>query len=165
MTPDICTLGKAIGGGFPLGACLASEAAAKGMTHGTHGSTYGGNPLAMAVGNAVLDLVEKPAFLKRVDEASKRLRQKLARVANETGGVIEEVRGAGLMLGLKCSIPNGDLVKALTAERLLTVAAGDNVVRLLPPLIVSDAEIDEAVDIIASACSALAPRAGGQASL
>jgi len=163
ITPDIMAIAKAIGGGFPLGACLATEEAAQGMTAGTHGSTYGGNPLAMAVGNAVLDLIEKPAFLKRVGEASTLLRQKLARLKDETGGVIEEVRGMGLMLGLKCAVPNSDLVKALLAEKMLTAAAGDNVVRLLPPLVVSDAEIDEAADKIAAACAALAPRARAQA--
>jgi acetylornithine/N-succinyldiaminopimelate aminotransferase len=128
------------------------------MTAGTHGSTYGGNPLAMAVGNAVLDLIEKPGFLKRVADASTLMRQKLARLKDETGGVIEEVRGTGLMLGLKCTVPNTDLVKALRERHMLAAAAGDNVVRLLPPLIVSDAEIDEAAGKIAAACAALAPQ-------
>jgi len=158
ITPDIMAIAKAIGGGFPLGACLATNDAAAGMTVGSHGSTYGGNPLAMAVGNAALEIIAKPAFLNRVDQASARLCQKLARLEDEAGGVIEEVRGTGLMLGLKCAVPNGDLVKALLAENMLTVAAGDNVVRLLPPLIVSDAEIDEAAGKIAAACAALAPQ-------
>jgi acetylornithine/N-succinyldiaminopimelate aminotransferase len=158
IAPDIMAIAKAIGGGFPLGACLATREAAQGMTAGTHGSTYGGNPLAMAVGNAVLDLIEKPGFLKRVADASTLMRQKLARLKDETGGVIEEVRGTGLMLGLKCTVPNTDLVKALRERHMLAAAAGDNVVRLLPPLIVSDAEIDEAAGKIAAACAALAPR-------
>ena len=159
VRPDIMAIAKAIGGGFPLGVCLASEEAAQGMTVGTHGSTYGGNPLAMAVGNAVLDVIEKPGFLERVERASALLRQKLARLKDEAGGVIEEVRGSGLMLGLKCAVPNSDLVKALLAHGMLVVAGGDNVVRLLPPLIVTDAEIDEAVDKIAAACAKLAPQA------
>jgi acetylornithine/N-succinyldiaminopimelate aminotransferase len=162
IAPDIMAIAKAIGGGFPLGACLATREAAQGMTAGTHGSTYGGNPLAMAVGNAVLDLIEKPGFLKRVADASTLMRQKLARLKDETGGVIEEVRGTGLMLGLKCTVPNTELVKALRERHMLVAAAGDNVVRLLPPLIVSDAEIDEAAGKIAAACAALAPRVQAQ---
>lgn len=153
--PDIMAIAKAIGGGFPLGACLATAAAAQGMGAGTHGSTYGGNPLAMAVGNAVLDVMLQPGFLDRVERAALRLRRTLVAVQDEAPEVIEEVRGAGLMLGLKCRVTNSDLVAALQREKLLTVAAGENVVRLLPPLIVSDAEIDEAMDKLSAGCRAL----------
>ena len=152
VTPDIMAIAKAIGGGFPLGACLATEAAARGMTAGTHGSTFGGNPLAMAVGNATLDVILEDGFLERVQAAALKLSQKLAMIADEHGAIIEQVRGQGLMLGLKCRVPNTDLVAALGDERMLAVGAGDNVVRLLPPLIVSDEDLDEAVNRISSAC-------------
>jgi len=155
IEPDVMAIAKAIGGGFPLGACLATEDAAKGMTAGTHGSTFGGNPLAMAVGNAVLDVVLEDGFLERVREAALKLSQKLAMLADEHSTIIEEVRGQGLMLGLKCRVPNTDLVAALGDQHMLVVGAGDNVVRLLPPLIVSDEELDEAVDKISAACTRL----------
>jgi len=159
ITPDIMAIAKGIGGGFPMGACLAAENAAKGMTAGTHGSTFGGNPLAMAVGNAVLDVVLEKGFLDHVQKAGLRLRQKLARLADQYPRVIEEVRGEGLMLGLKCRVPNGDLVKACAAEHVLVIAAGENVVRLLPPLIVSDADIDDAVTRIEKAAARFQPAA------
>ncbi len=155
ITPDIMAIAKGIGGGFPMGACLATEKAAKGMTAGTHGSTFGGNPLAMAVGNAVLDVVLEKGFLERIQKAGLYLRQKLARLADQYPKVIEEVRGEGLMLGLKCRVPNTDLVKACAGEHLLVIAAGENVVRLLPPLIVCDADIDEAVVRIEAAARKL----------
>ncbi len=145
IEPDIMATAKGIGGGFPLGACLASEAAAAGMTLGSHGSTFGGNPLAMAVGNAVLDIVLADGFLGHVAETGLRLKQKLAAIADAQPDTIEDVRGLGLMLGLKCRVPNGDVVAAARAEGLLLVAAGDNVVRLLPPLIIGDDEIAEAM--------------------
>jgi len=157
ITPDIMAIAKGIGGGFPMGACLATEAAASGMTAGTHGSTFGGNPLAMAVGNAVLDVVLDPAFLERVRQAGIVLSQKLARLADDHREVIEDVRGSGLMMGLKCRVPNTDVIKACAAERLLAIGAGDNVVRLVPPLIVTDADIAEAVARLDRACAALAP--------
>ncbi|KAB2878653.1 MAG: aspartate aminotransferase family protein, partial [Pseudorhodoplanes sp.] len=125
VAPDIMALAKALGGGFPVGACLATAGAAQGMTAGTHGSTFGGNPLAMSVGNAVLDVVLAPGFLENVRMMSLRLKQRLAELKDRFPGVIEEVRGEGLLLGLKAAVPNGDLVKELRAERLLTVAAGD----------------------------------------
>ena len=158
ITPDIMAIAKGIGGGFPLGACLATEKAAQGMTAGTHGSTFGGNPLAMAVGNAVLDVVLEDGFLDRVAKAGISLRQKLARLADQYPRVIAEVRGEGLMLGLKCVVPNTDLVKACAGEHLLVIAAGENVVRLLPPLIVSDADLDEAVTRIEAAARKLSPQ-------
>ena len=156
ITPDIMAIAKGIGGGFPLGACLATEAAAAGMTAGTHGSTFGGNPLAAAVGNAVLDIILADGFLERVRQAGIVFTQKLAQLKDEHPQVIEEIRGSGLMVGLKCRIPNTKLQAAAMAERLLTIGAGDNVLRLLPPLIVSDAEISEAVEKLSRACKAVA---------
>ena len=148
VTPDILATAKGIGGGFPLGACLATAEAAKGMTAGTHGSTFGGNPLAMAVGHAVLDVVLEPGFLARVQRNSLLLRQRLAEIKDRFSDLIAEVRGEGLLIGLRALVPNGELVDALRAEKLLTIAAGDNVVRLLPPLIVGESEIAEALDRI-----------------
>jgi acetylornithine/N-succinyldiaminopimelate aminotransferase len=155
VVPDIMALAKALGGGFPIGACLATAEAAKGMTAGSHGSTFGGNPLAMAAGNAVLDVVLAPGFLERVRRNALLLKQRLAELKDRHAAVISEVRGEGLLIGLRAVIPNGELVDALRAEKLLTVAAGDNVVRLLPPLIVSPAEIADAVERIDRACSKL----------
>jgi len=145
VTPDIMGLAKGLGGGFPLGACLATAEAAKGMTAGTHGSTFGGNPLAMAAGNAVLDVLLAPGFLERVQQTALLFKQRLAELKDRHPAVIAEVRGDGFLIGLRALVPAGDLVDALRAERLLTVAAGDNVVRLLPPLIVGEPEIAEAV--------------------
>jgi acetylornithine/N-succinyldiaminopimelate aminotransferase len=159
ISPDIMAIAKGIGGGFPMGACLATENAAQGMTAGTHGSTFGGNPLATAVGNAVLDVVLSDGFLERVQKAGLALKQQLARLKDEHPEVIEDVRGVGLMMGLKCRVPNTDLVSAAMNERLLVIGAGDNVVRLLPPLIVSDAEIAEAVGKLDRACRKLARKA------
>jgi len=156
IAPDIMALAKALGGGFPLGACLATTEAAKGMTAGTHGSTFGGNPLAMAAGNAVLDVVLAPGFLDRVRQNALLFKQRLAELKDRHAAVIAEVRGEGLLIGLRTTIPNGEVVDALRAEKLLTVAAGDNVVRLLPPLIVSDAEIADAVARIDRVCDKLA---------
>jgi acetylornithine/N-succinyldiaminopimelate aminotransferase len=155
VEPDILSTAKGIGGGFPLGACLATEEAAKGMTAGTHGSTFGGNPLAMAVGHAVLDVVLAPSFLENVRLNSILLRQRLAEIQDRYPNVIAEVRGEGLLLGLRAVVPNGELVDALRAEQLLTIAAGENVVRLLPPLIVGEAEIAEALTRIDRACAAI----------
>ncbi len=163
ITPDIMPVAKAIGGGFPLGACLATREAARGMTAGTHGSTFGGNPLAMAVGNATLDIILEEGFLERVQQASLKLSQKLAMLADEHPSIISEVRGQGLMMGLKCHVLNTDLVGALGDERMLVVGAGDNVVRLLPPLIASDTDLDEAVDKIGAACRRLEAEAAESA--
>ena len=156
VVPDIMALAKALGGGFPLGACLATSEAAKGMTVGTHGSTFGGNPLAMAAGNAVLDVVLADGFLDRVRRASLVLKQRLAEIKDRYPAVIAEVRGEGLLVGMRAVVPSGELVDELRAERMITVAAGDNVVRLLPPLIVSDEEIAEAVRRIERACTRIA---------
>jgi acetylornithine/N-succinyldiaminopimelate aminotransferase len=155
ITPDVMASAKGLGGGFPIGAVLATEEIGIAMTPGSHGSTFGGNPLAMAVGNAVLDVVLAPGFLNHVAAMGLRLKQRLAGLKDEHGGIIAEIRGQGLMLGLKCKVPNQALLQALAAERMLTVQAGDNVVRLLPPLIVGEAEIDDACAKIETACVAL----------
>jgi acetylornithine/N-succinyldiaminopimelate aminotransferase len=156
VTPDIMATAKGLGGGFPVGACLTTASVGDCMTAGSHGSTFGGNPLAMAVGNAVLDVVLAPGFLDHVGAMGLRLKQKLAALKDEHPAVIEEVRGQGLMLGLKCKVPNLQLLQALREQHLLTVQAGDNVVRLLPPLIVTEAEIDAACAKLDAACATLA---------
>ncbi len=155
ITPDVMAIAKGIGGGFPVGAFLATDDAAKGMVAGTHGSTFGGNPLAMAVGNAVLDVVLEPGFLDAVGQKALRLKQELARVQDENHGLIEEIRGQGLLMGVRINakLPAGDVVKACTAEKFLTVSAGDNVVRIIPPLNVTDAEMSEAANRLSRALS------------
>ncbi|MDA1155345.1 MAG: aspartate aminotransferase family protein [Proteobacteria bacterium] len=145
ITPDIMMVAKGIGGGFPLGAVLASENAASGMTAGTHGSTYGGNPLACAVGCAVMEIVANPAFLAEVNRKAGLLRQKLEGLVAAHPDVFVAVRGSGLMLGLKCKATNIDIVKAGYDHGVLTVPAADNVIRLLPPLTITDEEIGQAV--------------------
>lgn len=152
ITPDILASAKGIGGGFPMGACLATEEAARGMTAGSHGSTFGGNPLAMAVGNGVLDIILEPGFLQQVQDNALLLRQNLARICDEFPDVIEEMRGKGLMMGLKCKVPNTELISACLSEKLIVIGAGENVVRILPPLI-SDAEVlTEGIARIERAC-------------
>ncbi|MBV9347068.1 MAG: aspartate aminotransferase family protein [Pseudolabrys sp.] len=155
VTPDIMPIAKALGGGFPVGACLATAEASKGMTAGTHGSTFGGNPLAMAVGNAVLDVMLKPGFLDHVRKISTLLRQRLAEIKDRYSDIVADVRGEGLLIGLKAAVPSSELVDALRAEKMITVAAGDNVVRLLPPLIINEHDALEAVKMIERACVAL----------
>ena len=155
ITPDIMAVAKGIGGGFPLGAVLATENAAIGMVAGTHGSTFGGNPLATAVGNAVLDVVLGDGFLDNVLRQSINLKQKLERLKDQHPTIIEDVRGSGLMMGIKCKVANTALQKAALDEKLLIIGAGDNVVRLLPPLIVNDADVTEAVNKLERACVAL----------
>ncbi len=145
VTPDIMMVAKGIGGGFPLGAVLATEKAAAGMTVGSHGSTYGGNPLACAVGCKVVDIVADPAFLAEVNRKAGLLRQKLEGLVAAHPDIFDEVRGQGLMLGLKCKVAPADFVAAGYAEHVLTVGAADNVVRLLPPLNITDDELAEAV--------------------
>lgn len=155
VAPDILATAKGIGGGFPLGACLATEAAAAGMTPGTHGSTFGGSLLAMAVGSEVLEVVLEDGFLEAVARKGLYLKQKLAAIVDLYPDVYETVRGEGLMLGLKCRRPVGDVLAAMRGEKLLAVAGGDNVARFLPALTVSDAEIDEAVARTEAAARAL----------
>lgn len=153
ITPDIMAIAKGIGGGFPVGACLATEEAAKGMTAGTHGSTYGGNPLAMSVANAVLDVVLAEGFMEKVQATSARLRQRLAELKDRHPAVIAEVRGEGLLVGLRTLVPNGDLINAMRDEHMLAPSAAENVVRLLPPLTIGEAEIDAAFDKLDAACT------------
>jgi acetylornithine/N-succinyldiaminopimelate aminotransferase len=155
VTPDVMPLAKALGGGFPIGACLATTEAASGMTPGSHGSTFGGNPLAVAAANAVLDVMLTPGFFEHVQRMSLLLKQKLASVVDRHTDVLAEVRGEGLLIGLKAVVPSADLVTALRQQNLLTVGAGENVVRFLPPLIVTEAEIEEAVQRLERACVAM----------
>jgi acetylornithine/N-succinyldiaminopimelate aminotransferase len=155
VAPDIMAVAKGIGGGFPLGACLATSEAASGMVAGTHGSTYGGNPLAMAVGNAVLDVVLEDGFLQHVRDVALVFRQGLAALKDRFPDIIEDVRGEGLMLGIKAKIPVAELLAAVRAEKLLGVPAGDNVLRLLPPLTVTAEEAREGLARIERAAEKL----------
>src|SRR5690606_16777550 len=155
VAPDIAAIAKGIGGGFPMGACLATEEAASGMVPGIHGTTFGGNPLAMAAGNAVLDVVLEEGFLDEINRKSLLMKQGLAAIKDEFPDVIEEARGIGLLLGVRCKVPNAALVSALREQKLLTVPAGDNVVRLLPPLTVSDADIRAALDCVRTAAASI----------
>jgi acetylornithine/N-succinyldiaminopimelate aminotransferase len=159
VTPDIMALAKALGGGFPVGAFLTTKEAGKGMTPGTHGSTFGGNPLAMAASNAVLDVMLEEGFLDRVKRIGLLFKQRLAEIKDRYPNVIAEVRGEGLLLGLRCLVPSGDLVAALREEKLLSVGAGDNVVRLVPPLVVSEAEVGDAMAMLDRACARVAKAA------
>jgi acetylornithine/N-succinyldiaminopimelate aminotransferase len=163
VTPDVMSLAKALGGGFPIGAVLATAEAAAGMTPGSHGSTFGGNPLAVAAAGAVLDVMLEPGFFEHVQRMSLLLKQKLASVVDRYSGIISEVRGEGLLVGVKAVVPSADLVAALRAQNLLTVSAGDNVVRFLPPLIVTEAEIDQSVGMLERACVKLSNAQSKQA--
>jgi acetylornithine/N-succinyldiaminopimelate aminotransferase len=158
VEPDVMTLAKALGGGFPVGACLATTEAAKGMTAGTHGSTFGGNPLAMAAAGAVLDVILAPGFLDGVQHTALLFKQRLAEIKDRYPSIIAEVRGEGLLIGLRALVPAGDLVDALRAEKMITVSAGDNVVRLLPPLIIGETEMAEAIARLDRACAHLVQR-------
>jgi len=159
VSPDLMAIAKGIGGGFPVGACLATEEAAKGMTAGVHGTTFGGNPLAMAVGNAVLDVLLEEGFLEEVSRKALLMKQGLAAVADEFPDVISEIRGTGLMLGVKCTMPNTKVNMALRDQKLLAVPAGENVLRLLPPLTTTDAEIQEALARIRAGAASLSKAA------
>ena len=155
IAPDIMMVAKGIGGGFPLGAVLATEDAASGMTAGTHGSTYGGNPLGCAVGNAVIDIIGTPEFLAEVNRKAGLIRQKLEGLVANHPDIFESVRGSGLMLGLKCKATNSDVVSAGYAHEVITVPAADNVIRLLPPLNITDEEIAEAISRLDQAAGSL----------
>ncbi len=155
VTPDIMALAKALGGGFPVGAVLATTEAAKGMTAGTHGSTFGGNPLAMSAANATLDIMLAPGFFEHVRRIGLLLKQRLAEIKDRYPSIIAEVRGEGLLVGLRALVPAAELVNATRAEKMLTVGAGDNVVRLLPPLIISEQEMAEGVARLDRACARL----------
>jgi acetylornithine/N-succinyldiaminopimelate aminotransferase len=157
VTPDIMPVAKGIGGGFPLGACLATAEAAKGMTPGTHGSTFGGNPLAAAVADAVVETISEPDFLEHVRQMGLYLKQRLASVVDAHPDLVAEVRGEGLLVGVRCIAPAGDVIAAMRDQNLLGVAAGENVVRFIPPLIVTEAEIDQAIERLDHALAAMAP--------
>ena len=148
IVPDVMSIAKGIAGGFPMGAILAKEDLAKHLYAGTHGTTFGGNPLACAAANAVLDVILAPGFLAEVDRKGRRLWNMLEKLVAEEPEVLQEVRGAGLILGLKSHVPNTELQDAFTAEGLLTVGAGENVVRLVPPLVITDEDIDAAVGMM-----------------
>lgn len=161
VVPDILATAKGIGGGFPLGACLATEKAARGMTFGTHGSTYGGNPLAMAAGNAVMDAVANEEFLAEVRAKGERLRTRLEQFIGNYPDLFEEVRGLGLMLGIKMKIePRGFMVHLRDNHQLLTVAAGDQTLRILPPLVIGDAEMDEFFEKLSAGAADFRPEGG-----
>jgi len=155
VTPDVMGLAKGLGGGFPIGAVVATEAAAIGMVSGTHGSTFGGNPLAVAAGNAVLDEILADDFLENVKAVGKYLHSRVGDVAARYPNIIESVRGQGLLLGMKCAITNMDLVADMRERGVLLVPAGDNVARMLPPLIISETEVDEAVSALETSCQEL----------
>ena len=156
VKPDIATLAKALGNGLPVGACLATKAAGEAMSKGSHGSTFGGNPMAVAAGNAVLDVMLAPGFLERVQATAKNLRERAQQLCQRNDTVFEDVRGQGLLLGLKCRKPNNEVVDAARRHGLLLVAAGDNVVRLLPPLVIEQPQIDEAMGALENVCREMA---------
>ena len=152
-------LAKGLGGGFPVGAILATEQVSASFTPGSHGTTFGGNPLAMTVGNAVLDVILQEGFLDRVASNGRRLKEQLVAMAQRHPDVIADVRGSGLMLGLKLHAPNLDFIARLRGDGMLVVPASNNVVRLLPPLIVGEAEIEEALDKLERCCLGVAEAA------
>ncbi|MBL4626582.1 MAG: aspartate aminotransferase family protein [Roseicyclus sp.] len=162
ITPDIMLVAKGIGGGFPLGALLATEEVARGMTAGTHGSTYGGNPLGCAVGGAVIDVITADGFLDAVNAKAGFLRQKLEGLVASHPDIFEGVRGHGLMLGIKCKIPPGEVVAAGYAQAVLTVPAADNILRILPALTITEDEISEGISRLDAAASALENRASAE---
>lgn len=155
ISPDIVPIAKGIGGGFPIGACLVNAKAGSGMKPGTHGSTFGGNPLAMSVGNAVLDIILEKGFLENVVSVGHYFEQQLLKLKEKYPSVLEEVRGKGLLRGIKVKVNNVDFLNQLFEHKMLAVKAGDNVIRLLPPLIIGNKEIDEGVSIIEKVCEKL----------
>jgi acetylornithine/N-succinyldiaminopimelate aminotransferase len=165
ITPDVMSAAKGIGGGFPLGAVLAKEQFAKALVPGTHGTTYGGNPLACAAGNAVLDVLLAPGFLDEVVRKGNKLGAELEKIAREFPAVFEDARGMGLLRGLKCAMPQGDVQRACVAEGLMAITAGENVLRLAPPLVVTDEDLDQAMVMLrraAAKCAAGAAKAAAQ---
>jgi acetylornithine/N-succinyldiaminopimelate aminotransferase len=163
ITPDVMSIAKGIAGGFPMGAILATEKLAKSLSPGTHGTTFGGNPLACAAANAVLDVVLADGFLADVDRKARRLWFGLLDIVAEFPTVFEDARGAGLILGLKCRVPNTELQDAFTAEGLLSVGAGDNVIRLVPPLVLTDSDIDTALEMMRRGARRCLPTAASMA--
>jgi acetylornithine/N-succinyldiaminopimelate aminotransferase len=163
IEPDIVATAKGIGGGFPMGACLAKEKVANALVAGSHGSTFGGGPLAVACGNAVLDILLADGFLANVERMGRLLRARLEALVKRHPAILVDVRGMGLMLGLKCAVPNTDMVNRLREAGLLTVGAGDNAVRVLPPLIVEESHVEEALAILDKVCAAWPAAARGAA--
>jgi acetylornithine/N-succinyldiaminopimelate aminotransferase len=163
IEPDIVATAKGIGGGFPMGACLAKEKVANALVAGSHGSTFGGGPLAVACGNAVLDILLADGFLANVERMGRLLRARLEALVMRHPAILVDVRGMGLMLGLKCAVPNTDMVNRLREAGLLTVGAGDNAVRVLPPLIVEESHVEEALAILDKVCAAWPAAARGAA--
>ncbi|MBV9248504.1 MAG: aspartate aminotransferase family protein [Acetobacteraceae bacterium] len=159
ITPDVMTAAKGIAGGFPLGAVLAKEFVAKHMVPGTHGSTFGGNPLACAAGNAVLDVMLAPGFLEEVDQKGRKLRAELEKIVREFPQVYEDVRGMGLLQGLKCVLPQNEVQAACVAEGLMAITAGENVLRLAPPLVITDSDLDQALEMLRRASRRVLPSA------
>jgi acetylornithine/N-succinyldiaminopimelate aminotransferase len=157
IVPDVMSVAKGVGGGFPLGAVLAKEEFAKALKPGTHGTTFGGNPLACAAGNAVLDVMLAPGFLEDVERKGRKLRVEIDKIAREFPEVFEDVRGMGLLQGMKCVLPQGEVQAACVAEGLMAITAGDNVLRLAPPLVVTDADLDEAVGMLRRATQRVVP--------
>ena len=152
VKPDIVPIAKGIGGGFPLGACLVTKKVSSGMTPGSHGSTFGGNPLAMAAGNAVLDIILKKDFFKNVKEKGEYFQKGLIKIKENHSKIIEEIRGAGLIKGLKMLVNNDEFIQKLSDHKMLAIKASENVIRLFPPLIVSKQELDEALEKIEKVC-------------
>jgi acetylornithine/N-succinyldiaminopimelate aminotransferase len=163
VTPDVMAIAKGIGGGFPLGAILTTDAVGTCMQPGSHGSTYGGNPLAMAVGLEIMDIVCAPGFLDGVNDMSGYLRQQLSALIDKYPDIFTELRGAGLMVGLKCTCANTELVAALRAQKLLAVPAGDNTVRLLPPLNIAHDDMRAGIEAVERACAYLHDQQAGDA--
>ncbi|HET6306983.1 MAG TPA: aspartate aminotransferase family protein [Rhodopila sp.] len=163
IAPDVMSSAKGIGGGFPLGAVLAREQFAKALKPGTHGTTFGGNPLACAAGNAVLDVVLSPGFLEDVERKGRKLRAGLERIAAEFPSVFVDARGMGLLLGMKCVVPVAQVQAACVAEGLAAITAGDNVLRLVPPLVITDSDIDQGIAMLGAASSKVAAAAATQA--
>jgi acetylornithine/N-succinyldiaminopimelate aminotransferase len=163
IEPDVIAAAKGIGGGFPLGAVLAKEAVAKSLVPGTHGTTFGGNPLACAAGNAVLDVMLAPGFLEGVERKGRKFRAQLDALAREYPQVYEDARGMGLLQGLKCVLPQNEVQAACVAEGLMAITAGDNVLRLAPPLVVTDADLDEAVEMLRRATRRVLPSTAKEA--
>ena len=152
VVPDIVPIAKGIGGGFPLGACLVTKKVSVGMVPGTHGSTFGGNPLAMAVGNAVLDIIFGKNFFENVKEKGKYFDQCLKKIKDKYPNIIGEIRGVGLIKGLKMLVDNTEFIKKLMNQKMLTVKAEESVIRLFPPLTVNNKELDEAINKIEKVC-------------
>jgi acetylornithine/N-succinyldiaminopimelate aminotransferase len=160
IVPDVMSAAKGIGGGFPLGAVLAKEQFAKALKPGTHGTTFGGNPLACAAGNAVLDVMLAPGFMEGVQRKGNKLRTELEKIVREFPQVFEDARGMGLLQGMKCVLPQGEVQAACVAEGLMAITAGDNVLRLAPPLVVTDSDLDEAVAMLRRAARRVLPSVG-----